>query len=173
MEATLATVLSATIMTSVAPVASTGFWLSRRSTDPLGVLVVTPLIFIAGRAPHRDRFRTGLAAAPEAIAVFALVAIVTSLTFSQSSDPILFMPMLAVLIAAFRLGPLCAAGSVLIVAIVLSIAIPVRTCWEALIHADPLKRTLFLQFYLGALFTKRQSRKRARRGGTARGDDTV
>lgn len=144
MKVTLATVLSATIMTSVASFASTGFWRSRRSTDPLGVLVVRPLILIAGRAPHRDRFRTGLAVAPEAIAVFAVVEIFTSLTFSQLGYPILFMPMLAILIAAFRLGPLGAAGGVLIVTIVLSVAIPVRTGQQALIHADPLKRALFL-----------------------------
>lgn len=152
MAGAIATVLSATVATSMAPVASTDFWLSWFSTDLLGILVVTPLVVMGGRALNRDRFRKGLAAAPEAIAVLAMVAIVTSLTFSQSSYPILFIPMLAVLIAAFRLGPLGASGGVLIVAIVSSAAITGGTGPQALIDAGPLARTVFLQFYLAALF---------------------
>jgi len=150
--ATISTVLGATIATSIVPVASIGFWFSWFSTDLLGVLVVTPLVLIIGRALYRNRLGIGLAAAAKVIAVFAIVAIVTGLTFSQSSYPLLFMPMLAVLIAAFRLGPLGAAGGVLIVATVSSIAGTVGAGPQTLIHADPLTRSLFLQFYLLTLF---------------------
>ena len=152
MAATIATVLSAAIATSMAPVASVGFWFSWFSTDLLGILVVTPLVLIVGRALYRHRLRAGLAAAPEAIVVFSIVAIVTGLTFSQSSFPLLFLPMLAVLIAAFRLGPLGAAGGVLIVAVVSSIAALIGAGPQTLVHADPLSRSLFLQFYLLTLF---------------------
>lgn len=152
MAATVATVLNATVATSMASVASIGFWFSWFSTDLLGILVVTPLILIISRSIHRDRLRAGLAAAPKAVAVFAIVAIVAGLTFSQSSYPLLFMPMFAVLIAAFRLGPLGAAGGVLIVAAVSSIAIALGAGPQALVHADPMGRSLFLQFYLLMLF---------------------
>lgn len=150
--ATIATVLSATMATSIAPVASVRFWFSWFSTDLLGVLVVTPVVLIVGRTLYRISFRDGLAAAPAAFAVLAIVAIVTGVTFAQSSYPLLFMPMLAVLFAAFRMGPLGAAGGVLIVATISSIAATFGAGPQALVHAEPLVRSLFLQFYLLMLF---------------------
>ena len=152
MTATVATVLSATMATTVAADASISFWLSWFSTDLLGVLVVTPLIMIVGRALYRNGLSVGLRAAAEALGVFAIVTIAASVTFSQSSYPLLFMPMLAILIAAFRLGPLGAAGGVLIVAIVSSIAVIVGAGPQSLIHAGLITRSLFMQFYLLALF---------------------
>ena len=152
MAAAISTVLSATIATGIAPVVSISFWFSWFSTDLLGVLVVTPLVLILGRALYRNRVGIGLAVASKAIGAFAIVAIVTGLTFSQSSYPLLFMPMLAVLMAAFRLGPLGAAGGVLIVATVSSVAGAIGVGPQTLVHADPLTRSLFLQFYLLTLF---------------------
>lgn len=151
--ATIATMLSATIATAVAPGASVRLWFSWFSTDLLGALIVTPVVLIVARSLFRDRSRVGLAAIPEALTVLAVVAIVTSVTFAQSSYPLLFMPMLAVLFAAFRMGPLGAAGGVLIVATVSSIAANGESGPQALMQADPLVRSLFLQFYLLMLFT--------------------
>ncbi|RXD07303.1 sensor domain-containing diguanylate cyclase [Sphingomonas sp. UV9] len=152
MAATLATMLSATMATIMAPIASIDVWLSWFSTDLLGLLVVTPMIMIVGRALYRNGLGVGLRAAAGAMGVFAIVGIVAGVTFSQSSYPLLFMPMLAVLIAAFRLGPLGAAGGVLIVAIVSSIAIIVGVGPQSLIRSGPIARSLFMQFYLLALF---------------------
>ncbi len=152
MAASVATALGATMATIMAPNASTGFWLSWFSTDLLGILIVTPLIMIVGRALYRNGLSVGLPAMAEAAAVFALVAIVAGFTFSQSSYPLLFVPMLAVLIAAFRLGPLGAAGSVLIVGLISLIAGIAGAGPESLIHAGPIARSLFMQFYLLSLF---------------------
>lgn len=152
MAATLGTMTSATIAVGIAPVASIGFWFSWFSTDLLGVLVVTPLVLIVGRSLYRHRLRGALPAAPTAIAVFAMVAMVTGLTFSQSSYPLLFLPMLAVLIAAFRLGPVGATGGVLIVATASSIAATFGAGPQTLVAADALAHSLFLQFYLLTVF---------------------
>ncbi len=72
MAATLATMLSATMATIIAPIASINLWLSWFSTDLLGVLVVTPLIMIVGRALYRNGLKIGLRAVAEAMGVFAI-----------------------------------------------------------------------------------------------------
>lgn len=152
MAALLGTMTSASIAAIVAPAPSIGFWFSWFATDLLGVLVVTPLLMIVGKAFQRDRFRGVRTTMPEAAAVLGAVALVAGLTFWQSSHPLLFVPMLAVLFAAFRLGPVGAAGGVLIVAIVSSVALSVGSGPPALVDSGALARSLFLQFYLLALF---------------------
>lgn len=152
MAALLGTMTSASIAAIVAPAPSIGFWFSWFATDLLGVLVVTPLLMIVGKAFQRDRFRGIRITMPEAAAVLGTVALVAGLTFWQSSYPLLFLPMLAVLFAAFRLGPVGAAGGVLIVAIVSSVALSVDSGPPTLVDSGALTRSLFLQFYLLALF---------------------
>jgi len=152
MAATLGTLSSATLATVVTPAPSTVFWFSWFATDLLGILIVTPLLLIVGGAVRRRRTQLALDAMPEVAIVFATVTLTAGLTFWQSSYPLLFLPMLAVLIAAFRLGPLGAAGGVLIIAAVSSVAISIGSGPSALVDAGTIVRSLFLQFYLLALF---------------------
>lgn len=152
MAALLGTMASASIAAIVAPAPSISFWFSWFATDLLGVLVVTPLLMIVGKAFQRDQFRGVRTTMPEAAAVLGAVALVAGLTFWQSSYPLLFLPMLAVVFAAFRLGPVGAAGGVLIVAIISSAALSVGSRPPTLVDSGALARSLFLQFYLLALF---------------------
>lgn len=150
--AIIVTLLSATIALAAAPEPSVRLWFSWFSTDLLGILIVTPVVLIVGRSLYLNFARIRLAAAREGFAVFAIVTIVTALTFAQSSFPMLFLPMLAVLFAAFRLGPLGAAGGVLIVAAASTIATTKGVGPQTLMDTGPLVRSLFLQFYLLMLF---------------------
>lgn len=143
---------SATIATLLGPARTGEFWFSWFATVLLGILVVTPLMLIVGQALRRRQPVGTPRLVGERAAVFLLVAAVASVTFAQHSYPILFVPMLAVLFAAFRIGPAGAAGGVLIVAIVSSVALSAHSGPPALIHAGPLVRSIFLQFYLLALF---------------------
>jgi diguanylate cyclase (GGDEF)-like protein len=150
--AAAAAALSATIAACAAMAVGISFWLSWFTTDLLGILIVAPLILISGRAFYRKRFRDGLAAAPQAIAIFLLVASVSIIAFSQVNYSLLFLPMLAVLLAALRMGPFGAAGSVLIVATASSLAHIFGSDPQAIADGQAYARSIFLQFYLLALF---------------------
>jgi len=147
MAALIGTMVSATIAMIVSSVASANFWFSWFSPDLVGALVVTPLILI-GYEAFKNRLVPWRKAAPRIVAVLGLVALVSALSFGQSEYPLLFLPMLAVIIAAFSLGSLGAAGGVLIVAVIGSAAVSLGISPLSLTHVDPLKQSLFLQFYL-------------------------
>lgn len=150
--AAAAAALGATIAACATTAGGVGFWLSWFTTDLLGILIVAPLLLIAGRAFYRKRFRDGLAAAPQAIAIFLLVAGVSIIAFAQVNYSLLFLPMLAVLLAALRMGPFGAAGSVLIVATASSLAHIFGSDPQAIADGQAYARSIFLQFYLLALF---------------------
>ncbi|WP_082443341.1 MULTISPECIES: sensor domain-containing diguanylate cyclase [unclassified Sphingomonas] len=128
------------------------FWLSWLSTDLLGIFVVTPVILIFGRALHRPRTWAVPKSLATTMAVFTLIAVVSAVTFAQSTYPPLFVPMLAVLLAVFWVGPLGAAGGVLIVAIVSTSAMTLGIGPIAQDDIGPLQRSLLLQCYLLTTF---------------------
>jgi diguanylate cyclase (GGDEF)-like protein len=150
--ASLSSFVSASLASLFAPNQSPVFWFSWFSTDLLGILLVTPLILTVGWSVKRGRLLPRHQTIGQIAGMFALVVAVSVFTFSQSKFPLLFLPMLTILAAVFRLGVLGAAGGVLIVAIVSSAAITMHSGPEALIDADPMTRSLFLQFYLLSLF---------------------
>ena len=150
--AVIGSTLSASIATAVAAAPTPRFWLSWFATDLLGILIVTPVLLIVGTAVHRGRLVQTQRRLREMALVFLMVAIVAAITFAQSRYPLLFVPMLAVLLAVLRLGTIGAAGGVLIVAMVSAIAMTIGSGPLALVHAATLTRSLFLQAYLVALF---------------------
>lgn len=152
LAATIATIASASIAACFVPPPSLVFWFSWFSTDLLGILVVTPLVMIVGGTLRKTHLRPESRTISEVFAIFAMVATVCGATFAQSSFPLLFLPMLSILVAVFRLGPLGAAGGVLIAAVTSSVAISFGSGPVVLIDAGSLTRSLFLQFYLLALF---------------------
>lgn len=148
----LASAVSATVALAAAPVRSVAFWLSWFSTDLLGALIVTPLIVIVCRSFQGSRIRPAPRQLLEIAALLALVGLVSGLAFWQTRYPLLFLPMLAVILAVVRLGPFGAAGGVLIVALVSSVCVALGRGPDGLAALDLLTRSLFLQFYLLALF---------------------
>jgi diguanylate cyclase (GGDEF)-like protein len=150
--AALGAALSATIAVSIIPESRIVFWCSWFATDLLGVLVMTPLILTVHGAVNRPGSRVEIRDLLKITTVFTMVLLVTVFTFWQSSYPLLFLPMLAVLIAASQLGPIGAAGGLLIVAAVSSLAMSMGLGPAPLVTATPIARSLFLQFYLLCVF---------------------
>ena len=143
--------LSATLATLLGPAANLSFFVSWFSTDLLGILIVTPMIVIGAELyPREARSDLGFNRT-EVVAVLGGVAVVATITFSQSSYPLLFVPMATVILAVFRLGPFGATTGVLIIAVISSLAAGRETGPTVLIGGPPETRIFFVQFYLVTL----------------------
>ena len=153
---TTATVVGALVNAAIwAAVGGTGWQsiLSWFTTATLGMLIVAPMVLTTAAlydpaAARGARPRSG----GEAIALLALVAAVTLAVFAQARFPLLFLPMVALLIATYRLGPFGAAGGVTIVAIVAALTIALGLRPAHLLAGSPIETAFFLQFYLLVLF---------------------
>lgn len=136
----------------LAGLAHGSFFLSWFTTDLLGMLVVTPVIMVAGEMiALRKRMTISRARIIEAIALLAGVAGVTTGVFLQTAYPLLFLPMMAMLFAVFRLGAMGAATSVLLIASISSIALMAGATPLDCIGVAHQGRVFFLQIYLFAL----------------------
>ena len=151
-----ASALSASIATALVGASLGGrsldFFLSWLTTVALGMLIVTPPIVTLARlvgskaldhAPARMK--------GEAVLILTATAAVTAAAFSQAHFPATFLPCIAVVAAAYRLGPFGAATAMLIVTIITSLLTGQGMGPIAAIDADRTTRVLFLQFYLLAL----------------------
>lgn len=150
--AAVGTSAAATIATVFAPVREISFWFSWLATDLLGIFMVTPLLLIMGRSLQHRRFGDKAIIPPAHFAMFAAVALTSGVTFWQPAYPLFFLPMLAVLIAAYRIGPVGAAGGVLIIATVSSFELTIGLGPQSLLLLGEVERNLFMQFYLLTLF---------------------
>lgn len=129
-----------------------GFFLSWSTTVLLGMLIVTPPIVMLARMTGLKAFgKVPRAMLVEATAILAGAGIVTIFVFSQSHFPATFLPCIAVVVAAYRLGPFGAAAGMLIVTIIVSFLSGQGYGPMAAIDSDPKVKVLFLQFYLLAL----------------------
>ena len=147
MASGLAASVSAALATSVSPAPATDLYLSWFATDLLGMLIVAPIIIIGVELHRHSDEGLGVRQWPEVVAVLGAVAVVSAVVFAQTSYPLLFLPMVGVLVAVFRLGPFGAAASVLTVALACSVSIRLEHGPTALIAAGP-ERIFFMQFYL-------------------------
>lgn len=152
LSAVIGCVCSATIANAVNPIASAEFWFSWFSTDLLGILIVTPLLMVAHRAFRNRGIATGPSRMIEATAIFSLIGAVSWVTFYQLDASMLFLQMFVVLTAASRLGPLGAAGGVLIVACVGGLSFDVWPHTQAFFGTGLRGKSLYFQFYLLTLF---------------------
>jgi diguanylate cyclase (GGDEF)-like protein/PAS domain S-box-containing protein len=118
----------------------------------LGLLLGTPLALVARRdeGVWAELARPGHAAG--AIGVALLVAATTLATFWQNELPLLFLPVLPVVIATFALQRAGAAVSVVIVAVVGGVLTVQGHGPMMLMRGDAGARLQFFQFYLAALF---------------------
>lgn len=125
------------------------FFLSWLTTVLLGMLIVTPPIVMLARLVSTN----ALSNAPtkmkiEAAAILTTAGIVTTLCFWQAQFPVSFLPCIAVVAAAYRLGPFGAAAGMLIVTIIASLLTGQGYGPIAAIEGAQKTRVLFLQFYL-------------------------
>ena len=132
--------------------ALTPFFLAWFSTVLVGMLLVGPMILLSAEM-WRARKRTLASVRPvDAVVTMALVAVVAAATFLQSSLPLLFLPMVAIVAAVFRLGTVGAVGGILTVAVIGSVALGLGHGPPTLVGGGRTAQVLFLQFYLLALF---------------------
>ena len=154
----IATIAASTVSASIAT-ALTGsnldFFLSWLSTVALGMLIVTPpIVMLARLVKSKALDNASPQMKAEAVLILAAAAAVTATAFSQSHYPATFLPCIAVVFAAYRLGPFGAAGGMLIVTIIASLLTGQGGGPIAAIHDTQKVQVLFLQFYLLAmLFT--------------------
>ncbi|ABF53408.1 sensor domain-containing diguanylate cyclase [Sphingopyxis alaskensis] len=128
------------------------FFLSWATTVLLGMLIVTPPIVMLTRMMELKAFgKVPRAMLVEATAILTGAGAVTILVFSQSHFPATFLPSIAVVAAAYRLGPFGAAAGMLIVTIIASLLSGQGYGPMAAIDSDPKVKVLFLQFYLLSL----------------------
>lgn len=117
----------------------------------LGNLTFTPLaLLVTGRKAQRDTWSAIRRKWPDVIGVMSLVLLVSTLVFTQSSMPLLFLPVLAIILAAFRTGREGAAIAMVILAVVGGVATIAGQGAIQLIGPSLGARLQFFQFYLAA-----------------------
>ena len=124
-------------------------WFNWYAGHALGLLTFTPLAVYLFRHDARD----SMAEAPpakvaEAVALATLVAVVTAFAFAQDAMPLLFLPMLPVILATFRLGRLGAAASIVFLVMIGGFLTVSGHGPIGLMHGSVGHRVQFLQFYL-------------------------
>ncbi len=125
------------------------FFLSWMTTVALGMLIVTPPIVMLARMVGSNALNNvSTALKVEGIALLTIAAFVTGASFSQSDFPVTFLPCVALIVAAYRLGPFGAAAGMLIVAIIASLLTGQGYGPIAAMDESQKVEVLFLQFYL-------------------------
>lgn len=125
------------------------FFLSWMTTVALGMLIVTPPIVMLARMVGSNALNNITATTKiEGIALLTIAAFVTGASFSQSDFPVTFLPCVALIVAAYRLGPFGAAAGLLIVAIIASLLTGQGYGPIAAMDESQKVKVLFLQFYL-------------------------
>jgi diguanylate cyclase (GGDEF)-like protein/PAS domain S-box-containing protein len=127
-------------------------WLDWILAHGLGNLIFTPLaMLVVQRDIGSTRFRRDWGMLP-AVAIVALIATTTYLVFAQSRLPLLFVPVLPLLIATFAYQRIGAAVGMVIIAMVGGLLTIDGTGPVMLIKAGEATRLQFFDFYLAVLF---------------------
>lgn len=129
------------------------FSLSWFSTVTLGMLIVAPTM-LTTLALFDPRQRDGIRprSATEALAFLAMVGAVSLLVFMQSRYPLLYLPMVALLAATYRLGPFGAAAGVMTIAVIGSVMTGLGHGPLGLLRMDSAETAFFLESYQLVLF---------------------
>lgn len=154
-EFCLAAILTGTLSASIATVLTGGgidiMFLSWATTVSLGIMIVVPLVLNLARG------FVGIAALRPRewvtpVLILLLVSGVSYTVFHQTTYPLLFVPLMAVIVATYLIGPNGAMASILVIAVIgssltLGNSGPIHLMREQ----NPIVATLFLQFYLFVL----------------------
>ena len=117
----------------------------------LGNLTLTPLtLLVTGRRARRRTIRSLVTRWRDVALVLQLVLLVSLGVFMQSGLPLLFLPILAIILATFRVGREGAAFSITILTLVGGLATIYGKGPVQLVGGDIGDRMLFLQFYLAS-----------------------
>lgn len=128
------------------------FFRSWMTTVGLGMLIVTPpIVMLARLVGSRALDHVSRAMKVEAVAILTAAAVIAAASFSQAHFPSTFLPCVAVVAAAYRLGPFGAAAGMFVVAIVSAWLTGRGYGPIAAIDGSEAERVLYLQFYLVTL----------------------
>jgi diguanylate cyclase (GGDEF)-like protein/PAS domain S-box-containing protein len=117
----------------------------------LGNVTLTPIAYmLTGRAARSETVRILRKKRVDALVLLPLVGGVCVLTFWQSQWPLLFLPIMWIMLATFRLGRLGAALSLVILAVVGGVFTTLGEGPITLSGAAPGDRIQLFQFYLAA-----------------------
>ena len=117
----------------------------------LGNLTFTPLaLLVTGRKAQRETLMELRRRGTDVFVIMSLVSVVCALVFTQEQLPLLFLPVLFVILAAFRTGREGAAIAVVIVAIIGGAATISGHGAIQLMNGTVASELIFFQFYLAA-----------------------
>ncbi len=124
-------------------------WLNWFAGHALGALTFTPVAVYTLRGDASKWFKaSGAWIRAEAVAHLGMVTGVCVAVFAQSAHPLLFLPMLPIMLATFRIGRLAAAVSVVILAVTGGAFTLAGYGPISLIAGSIGMRVQFVQFYL-------------------------
>lgn len=149
--APLAASIPATLIVSVLGKSGTQAFVNFFAGHSLGNLAFTPLaLLVTGRKAQRDTSLELRRKWLDVLLVTALTIGTSVLVFSQHQLPLLFLPVMAVVLAAFRAGRAGAAIAVALVALIGGAATVSGHGPIELVHASAGRHLQFFQFYLAA-----------------------
>lgn len=152
----LAPAIAATAGGYAASTAAPGGWAHHAASwwaaHGLGTLIGFPLALLASRARFSAlRERWSQLRVLELAGLLALVGAVAAGSLLQDTLPLLFLPIVPLLLAAFRGGRMGAVLGMLVVAGVTGVALRTGSGPVARFALDPAETALFLQFYLATI----------------------
>ncbi len=148
----VASLVSAVIAALVSGSLRASFFMSWFGTVWLGMLVVTPLLLVLFRAGMSSRIGPATSRPGDLTGVGLLTALLATATFSQSDYPLLFLPIVGVLISVMRCGTAGGILSIIIVTIIGTAGTGNGHGPILLVRGSYDARILFFQFYLLTLF---------------------
>jgi diguanylate cyclase (GGDEF)-like protein/PAS domain S-box-containing protein len=146
---------------AVAPLAGFALWLLGQdavlnvarliSGHALGNMTVLPIVYmLTSRSARRESKRLLKRKKLDAWLVLPAVIVVDLIVFAQTQWPLLFLPLMFVLLATFRLERLGASISLVILALIGGILTSRGLGPIALAHADLPSRVIFFQFFIAS-----------------------
>lgn len=127
-------------------------WFNWAAGHTLGAITLTPIMLLLLRGDAAAWLRdTDRAERIEAGFLGIIVSAVAILVFSQHALPLLFLPILPVMMATFRVGRIGAAISIGIVVLIATVMTLRGEGPISLIDASAVFRVQFLQFYLAVV----------------------
>lgn len=115
----------------------------------LGSVTFTPLaLLVTGRKARRETWQVLTRRRIDAIIVLSIVFLTTATVFWQSRMPMLFLPVMVVILATFRMGRVGSAAAITIVALTGGVCTALGHGPVTLIGSAISVRMLFFQFYL-------------------------
>ena len=117
----------------------------------LGNLAFTPLaMLVMGRKAFRSTIGSLARRRGNTLLLMPLVAIVSVGTFAQSDFPLLFLPILPIILVTFRIGREGAALAIALLAVIGGVLTAIGMGPTVLMATEVSTRILFFQFYLAA-----------------------